>query len=88
MFSTGFSDASGGSEYDNLLLAARRARTVKIALVARGIPANQVQLRSFGQSDPVERVRSGRCREPPRDRHVGHHVSRSQRQTRHQCGDE
>ena len=55
MFSTGFSDASGGSEYDNLLLAARRARTVKIALVARGIPANQVQLRSLGQSDPVER---------------------------------
>ncbi len=52
MFSVGYSDAVG-SEFDNLLLAARRARAVKTGLVARGIPADQVLLRSYGQSDPI-----------------------------------
>lgn len=54
MFATGYSDAKG-DEFANLILAARRARTVKLALVARGIPANQVLLRSFGESDPIDR---------------------------------
>lgn len=54
MFSAGYSDAEG-DEYTNLILAARRARAVKAGLVARGIPANQVLLRSFGESDPLER---------------------------------
>lgn len=55
MFSTGYSDASG-SEYDNLILSAKRARTVKMALIARGIPANQILLRAFGQSDPIDKA--------------------------------
>ena len=55
MFSTGYSDASG-SEYDNLILSARRARTVKMALIARGIPASQILLRAFGQSDPADKA--------------------------------
>lgn len=55
MFSVGYSDAVG-SEFDNLVLSARRARTVKAALVARGIPANQVMLRAYGQSDPIDKA--------------------------------
>jgi len=55
MFSTGYSDATG-SEYDNLILSAKRARTVKMALIARGIPADQIMLRAFGQSDPVDKA--------------------------------
>jgi OOP family OmpA-OmpF porin len=55
MFSIGYSDAVG-NEFNNLLLSARRARTVKTALVARGIPANQILLRAYGQSDPIDRA--------------------------------
>lgn len=55
MFSVGYSDASG-NEYDNLILSAKRARAVKMALIARGIPANQILLRAFGQSDPVDKA--------------------------------
>lgn len=55
MFSVGYSDASG-DEYANLLLSAKRARVVKQALVARGIPANQVMLRAYGQSDPIDKA--------------------------------
>ena len=54
MFSVGYSDNVGG-EFDNLVLSARRARTVKAALVSRGIPANQIMLRAYGESDPVDR---------------------------------
>ncbi len=55
MFSVGYSDAVG-NEFDNLVLSARRARTVKSALVARGIPANQISLRAYGQSDPIDKA--------------------------------
>ena len=55
MFSVGYSDAVG-DEFNNLLLSARRARTVKAALIARGIPANQILLRAYGQSDPIDRA--------------------------------
>lgn len=55
MFSTGYSDATG-SEYENLILSAKRARTVKMALIARGIPADQIMLRAYGQSDPVDKA--------------------------------
>lgn len=55
MFSVGYSDATG-NEYDNLILSAKRARTVKMALIARGIPANQIMLRAYGQSDPVDKA--------------------------------
>ena len=55
MFAVGYSDADG-AEFDNLVLSARRARTVKAALVARGIPANQILLRAYGQSDPIDKA--------------------------------
>ena len=56
MFSVGYSDAVG-NEFANLVLSARRARTVKSALVARGIPADQIQLRAYGQSDPIDKAK-------------------------------
>ncbi len=55
MFSVGYSDASG-DEFGNLILSAKRARTVKQALIARGIPANQIMLRAYGQSDPIDKA--------------------------------
>ena len=58
MFSTGYSDAVGG-EFENLLLSARRARVVKAALVARGIPASQILMRAYGQSDPIDKAQPG-----------------------------
>lgn len=52
MFTSGYSD-NNGDEYHNLLLSARRAQTVKKALVARGIPADRLLLQAFGASDPA-----------------------------------
>ena len=49
---SGHSDRQG-REYENLLLSARRAETVKQALVARGIPAARLQLEAFGISEPA-----------------------------------
>ncbi len=48
----GHTDSSGG-DYANLLLSARRADTVKKGLVARGIPADRLQLQAFGASQPA-----------------------------------
>ncbi|MBE7212212.1 MAG: OmpA family protein [Gluconacetobacter diazotrophicus] len=53
MFTTGYSD-NVGDEYHNLMLSARRAQTVKKALVARGIPADRLLLRAYGTSDPAK----------------------------------
>jgi outer membrane protein OmpA-like peptidoglycan-associated protein len=53
MFVAGHSDSSG-AEYPNLVLSAERARMVKQALVARGIPADRLQLRAMGTSLPVD----------------------------------
>lgn len=53
MFTTGYSDNTG-DEYANLLLSARRAETVKKALVARGIPADRLLLQALGASDPAD----------------------------------
>ncbi|MBV9813647.1 MAG: OmpA family protein [Acetobacteraceae bacterium] len=50
MFATGYSDPTG-DEYSNLLLSARRAQVAKLALVARGIPANRLLIRALGESD-------------------------------------
>jgi OOP family OmpA-OmpF porin len=50
MFTTGHTDHSG-DEYANLLLSARRAETVKRALVARGIPAERLLIQALGESD-------------------------------------
>ena len=42
-----------GSEFNNLLLSARRAEAVKQGLLARGIPADRVKVQALGASDPV-----------------------------------
>jgi OOP family OmpA-OmpF porin len=52
MFVSGHSDNSG-SEYANLVISARRAQSVKEALVKRGIPANRLLLQALGQSEPL-----------------------------------
>lgn len=53
MFVSGHADQNGG-EYQNLLLSGERARTVKQALVARGIPADRLQMRAMGTSLPSD----------------------------------
>ncbi len=50
MFTTGYADRSG-DEYQNVLLSARRAETVKRALVARGIPADRLLIQALGESE-------------------------------------
>ncbi len=50
MFASGYSDPQG-DEYSNLILSARRAQVTKLALVARGIPADRLLLRAYGESD-------------------------------------
>ena len=52
MFVAGYSDGVG-DEYQNLLLSAKRAETVKRGLVARGIPPNRLLLQAYGVSEPV-----------------------------------
>ncbi len=51
MFVAGHADTSG-SEYPNLVLSGQRALAAKQALVARGIPAERLQLRAMGTSLP------------------------------------
>ncbi len=58
MFVAGHADTSG-SEYPNLVLSGQRALAAKQALVARGIPAERLQLRAMGtslSSNPSEAV--------------------------------
>ena len=52
MIIAGHSDPTG-QEYRNLLLSARRAELVKGALVARGVPADRLQIVAIGQAEPV-----------------------------------
>jgi OOP family OmpA-OmpF porin len=42
-----------GTEFSNLVLSAKRAETVKQALVKRGIPAKALQVLAAGTSDPA-----------------------------------
>jgi OOP family OmpA-OmpF porin len=42
-----------GDEFYNLVLSARRAKAVKVALVDRGIPAKVLQIQALGESDPA-----------------------------------
>ena len=51
MFVTGHADSVGG-EYPNLVLSGQRAQATKEALVARGIPADRLQLQAMGSSLP------------------------------------
>jgi outer membrane protein OmpA-like peptidoglycan-associated protein len=51
MYLTGYADSSGG-EYPNLVLSGQRAQATKDALVARGIPADRLQLEAMGSSLP------------------------------------
>jgi outer membrane protein OmpA-like peptidoglycan-associated protein len=51
MYLTGHSDSTG-SEYTNLVLSGQRAQATKEALVARGIPADRLQLEAMGSSLP------------------------------------
>jgi outer membrane protein OmpA-like peptidoglycan-associated protein len=55
MIISGHSDMTGG-EYLNLLLSARRAEAVKQGLVARGIPANRLQVVAVGEAQLVPGV--------------------------------
>ena len=54
MFAAGHTDAQG-EEFGNVVLAAQRARAVKQALVARGIPPDRLYIQSVGQSEPISR---------------------------------
>ena len=49
-----------GAEYSNLILSAVRADTVKRALVARGIPAERLQIVAVGAAEPTPTVRADR----------------------------
>jgi len=53
MFVAGHADKDGG-EYPNLVLSGARARAAKEGLVARGIPADRLQLLAMGTSLPVD----------------------------------
>ncbi len=50
MFAIGYSDTNG-TEFGNLVLAGRRARAVKQALVERGIPADRLLIQALGESE-------------------------------------
>lgn len=49
---SGYSDSSG-SEADNMVLSNRRAQKVYRALVAKGIPADNITFEGYGESNPV-----------------------------------
>ena len=54
----GYTDRSGGLDY-NLELSEERAETVAAALVAAGIPADQVRTMGLGESDPAVPTEDG-----------------------------
>lgn len=47
----GYTDRAGTPQY-NQRLSERRAETVKRALIERGVPANEIVTRAFGESNP------------------------------------
>lgn len=53
MFVDGHSDGTG-NEYANVVLSARRAQAAKVALVARGIPADRMVISAYGVSQPID----------------------------------
>jgi len=58
MYVAGFTDRLG-SEFGNLILAARRAEAVKRGLIARGIPADRLETAALGEADPEEPTAPG-----------------------------
>ena len=50
----GHTDVTGTPEA-NLVLGEKRAEAVKAALVARGVPAEQLEVQAFGESRPITR---------------------------------
>ncbi|MBV9833348.1 MAG: OmpA family protein [Alphaproteobacteria bacterium] len=63
---TGHTDRSGGAAY-NMGLSLRRAEAVKKALVAQGIPADAIEARGLGESQPLVMTPDG-VREPQNNR--------------------
>ena len=58
----GHADRSGPAAY-NVRLSARRAQTVRDALVARGISADMISTEAFGETAPAKPTADG-VREP------------------------
>lgn len=58
----GNADRSGGSAY-NQALSQRRANVVRDALVANGVPADRIDMSSFGEDNPAKPTEDG-VREP------------------------
>ena len=50
-----------GPEFPNLLLSARRAASVKRALVERGVPAERLQIIAYGEADAAPSVTVSRA---------------------------
>lgn len=59
MLVAGHTDKTG-QEYANLLLSARRADSVKRALIDRGVPAQRLQLIAYGEAEPAPPVTASR----------------------------
>ena len=59
---SGNTDSSGSSAY-NQTLSERRARVVRDALIANGIPADSIETQAFGESNPAKPTPDG-TREP------------------------
>jgi outer membrane protein OmpA-like peptidoglycan-associated protein len=55
---TGHADRSGSVKY-NQRLSQRRADVVKSALVAKGIPADQIEVIAKGEGDPLVATKDG-----------------------------
>lgn len=55
---TGHADRSGSANY-NLRLSQRRADSIKQALVAKGIPANEISVTAAGESQPLVATADG-----------------------------
>jgi outer membrane protein OmpA-like peptidoglycan-associated protein len=63
---TGHTDRSGGAAY-NMNLSLRRAEAVKKALVDQGVPADAIEARGRGETQPLVMTPDG-VREPQNNR--------------------
>ena len=60
MIVAGHTDKAG-PEFPNLLLSARRAASVKRALVERGVPAERLQIIAYGEADAAPSATASRA---------------------------